>query len=525
MRYRKARVKIITFTLMCILILGAGVLLSSAFFVIIDNNKQENMQVVTGNIALTFSDGLSSFQGSLNFGESAIKTFTIKNTGTVDASADLEFENLKNTYIYSSLKFTLSYSETEDGSYIPLVENENIFTSEEPIRQTIANDLNIPAGKKYFYKLEITLNYLEDIDQTSDLNAILMTQFTLSEGTKNIADKIKESSHSVSEIPNFATVALTDEGVYQMEDDYGTSYYFRGAVENNYVKFAGFYWRIVRVNGDGTLRLMYDGTKAHKNGEANVDRVAIQKTRWNNQNNDAKYVGYMYSPSGTSASTSKIQAQTNAESSQTKNKLDEWYIMNIKNTSFDNYVADAIFCNDRSTPGKNSTGWSSDTGLGYGQNITGYGAISRLIKITGFDWITNPYSRPQLICPQKNDAFTVDEKTKGNGSLVYPVGLITADEVNLAGGKYYNTDSSSVNQKYYLFNGNSYWTMTPYNNDSTSSAPPVFSVSDTGGNLGTYYVGNEGSLAPVINISKEYIKTMIGSGTMEDPYRGLGESL
>ena len=49
----------------------------------------------------------------------------------------------------------------------------------------------------------------------------------------------------------FDDPATTDEGVFEMEDDYGTSYYYRGAVENNYVKFAGFYWRIIRVNGDG----------------------------------------------------------------------------------------------------------------------------------------------------------------------------------------------------------------------------------------------------------------------------------
>ena len=57
-----------------------------------------------------------------------------------------------------------------------------------------------------------------------------------------------------------------------MKDAYGTSYYYRGNVTNNYVKFADKYWRIVRINGDGTVRVIYDGTSAHANGEASADR-------------------------------------------------------------------------------------------------------------------------------------------------------------------------------------------------------------------------------------------------------------
>jgi hypothetical protein len=62
--------------------------------------------------------------------------------------------------------------------------------------------------------------------------------------------------------PNFANVATTDEGMYAAPDDYGTSYYFRGAVSNNWVKFAGIYWRIVRINGNNTVKLVYSGTTA-----------------------------------------------------------------------------------------------------------------------------------------------------------------------------------------------------------------------------------------------------------------------
>ncbi len=91
---------------------------------------------------------------------------------------------------------------------------------------------------------------------------------------------------------SFDSPATTDEGIFEMEDDYGTSYYFRGAVENNYVKFAGYYWRIIRVNGDGSLRIIYDGTSAHANGESSDDRFTHINQPFNVLANDAKYVGW-----------------------------------------------------------------------------------------------------------------------------------------------------------------------------------------------------------------------------------------
>ncbi|HBA37478.1 MAG TPA: hypothetical protein DCY94_02015 [Firmicutes bacterium] len=112
--------------------------------------------------------------------------------------------------------------------------------------------------------------------------------------------------------PIFATAATTNEGVYSMADDYGTSYYYRGAVTNNYVKFGGFYWRIIRINGDGSLRMIYDGTQAWPNGNgqstfttSGTDRFTHTGKAWNTNYNDAKYVGWMFGGDNGSTSTSK----------------------------------------------------------------------------------------------------------------------------------------------------------------------------------------------------------------------------
>ena len=366
--------------------------------------------------------------------------------------------------------------------------------------------MTIPVGKRYYYNLEITLNYLSDINQDADINAIFNTKFKVEDiNTKNIVNIIIASSNGIK--TDFDEPATTDEGVFEMEDDYGTSYYYRGAVTNNYVKFAGFYWRIVRVNGDGSLRIMYDGTQAYANGANSTDRFIKTEQAYNNNYDDTKYVGWMYGPEGTTASTSKEEAQTNTTDSTMKTLVDAWYKTNIVDRGYESAVADTLFCNDRSTPGMTATGWSSDTGLGYGTNYTGYGATARTRV-----W-NNKESAPTFKCPQKNDAFTVNDTSKGNGALTYPVGLITADEIVAAGSGKYQTNNTS----YYLYNPNSwYWSLSPY---YFASGYAFVFVVHSPGDLNLAYVYSGGAVAPVINLSAEYVKTLRGTGTTTDPYQ------
>ena len=151
---------------------------------------------------------------------------------------------------------------------------------------------------------------------------------------------------------------------------------------------------------------------------------------------------------------------------------------------------------------------TSDTGKGFGSNLTAYGAYARM-KV-GFSGYTG--AEPTFKCPQKNDAFTVDDTEKGNGALDYPVGLITADEIVAAGGKY-----ATTNQKYYLYKGGYYqWSLSPC---YWSSYAYMFIV-NTSGSINYAYTNNpSGAVAPVINLSTEYAVTLKGTGTIADPYR------
>ena len=281
-------------------------------------------------------------------------------------------------------------------------------------------------------------------------------------------------------------------GIYKTEDDIGTSYYFRGDVENNYVLFANKYWRIIRINGDGTVRMIYDGTSAHDNGESSTDRQT-GTSKFNSSYNDNAYVGYMY---GTTGASDYATTHANTNDSTIKTALDTWYTNNIKNTTNEQYVADAIYCNDRSLD-------TTSSGTGTGTSATDYGADYRL-----YDNKT-----PTLKCSQVNDRFTKSVAVSGvtgNGKLTNAIGLITADEVAYAGGTY-----TSTNYKYYLYTGNYYWTMSP--SYFFGSNAYEFSVRSAGNLHNGYGVDSSGAVRPVISLSSGALSS--GTGIKTDPFK------
>ena len=237
---------------------------------------------------------------------------------------------------------------------------------------------------------------------------------------------------------NVTGIEATNGYLCKAKDAYGDSYYYRGNVTNNYVKFADKYWRIVRINGDGTVRVIYDGTSAHANGESSEDRQ-IGTSAFNSSYNDNAYVGYMYAKVGASTYT---DAHANTNDSTIKAYIDNWYKTNIVGTTNEQYLVDNVFCNDRSFAQNNS-------GTGTGESVTYY-------RWYNGPWESNGYNtKMMLTCSQKNDAFTVSDTTNGNGVLTYPVGLLSTDEIVLAGGW------SAANSGYYLYSGQYWWASSP----------------------------------------------------------------
>ena len=280
--------------------------------------------------------------------------------------------------------------------------------------------------------------------------------------------------------PDFSKVATTDEGVYKVSDGMygGYSYYWRGAVTNNYVKFAGKCWRIIRINGDGSIRLIYDGATCHANGTSTAESIA-KTVVYNTSYNNSSYVGWTYSLGS--------QRTTSGTASNAKIQLESWYNSNL--ASHASKIADGKYCNDRNVGAKYSV-WSETW-------ATTWSGTGTRFAYAGIDRLLNKY-QPTLSC-SSGDVYTLK------------VGLITADEVEFAGGKDEN------NTSYYLYNGQNYWTMSPYNWNSNNGCASVFYVRGSDGYLANWYVNSTRDLRPVINL-KSNVTFSGGNGTLNNPY-------
>ena len=301
------------------------------------------------------------------------------------------------------------------------------------------------------------------------------------------------------------------------EDDYGTSYYFRGVIKNNYVQFANKCWRIVRINGNGSVKLVLNNDNT--SGDANPCATVVSSksafahysgstnsTQFNGNRDDNTYVGLMY---GTISATNYASAHANTNKSTILTNLETWYKNNL--ASYESKLADTIWCNDKSTFTTFRNGSTYGTGLGYGTNRTGYGAYNR---IYGGD--TSVYANPSMICPNDNNGgklskFTVGDTINGNGNLTYKVGLLTADEAAFAG----------------FVNGKSNYSTYLQENTDNQGWQTLTSCYFDGEYAMNFYVG-VGSLSYTTVTSYLALRPAIslisattisgGSGTSEDPY-------
>ena len=215
----------------------------------------------------------------------------------------------------------------------------------------------------------------------------------------------------------------TDESQY---DNDGEVYYFAGNPTDNWVSFAGFYWRIIRINGNGSIRLIYSGNESSGPVTTGTD-TQTGTSAFNSERDDNAYVGYMY---GTANSTTYAETHENINSSTIKSNVDTWYQSNLLN--YENFMDDnAGFCGDRSAYNDTNGLQSGNSNYGANDTTTYYGAYVRLR--------TN--KNPSFKCTNIADLYTTSNASKGNQALTYSVGLIAVDEMVYAGGVY-NTNNS-----------------------------------------------------------------------------------
>ena len=268
-------------------------------------------------------------------------------------------------------------------------------------------------------------------------------------------------------------------------------YYFAGDAKNNWVKFGGFYWRIIRTNHDGSIRLLYSGTSP------DTTSGYIGMSAFNTTKNDPMYVGYKY---GTIGSLENNRLNTN--DSTIKTYVDNWYKNNL--TAYTKYLSnDAIYCNDRNL----ASGQTYST-----TNRFNYAPYERIY--------TN--KQPTYNCTNMSDAFSVNNTS---AKLDYPVGLMTIDELSYAGGQAGRSLTAPYVWYYTNANGESsygsapFWALSPFRWSGYGSVVWLVSGSDEPGLLDSYGYGVYSSEAVRPSVSLLSCNLISrGDGSPENPY-------
>ena len=473
--------------------------------------KGKDISVSSADLKIIFTDTDGNIEGNdITPGWSNSKTFTVKNESNETYKYNIVIKDLVNTFV---TKGYLQYKITSTNGGYNMTEFEDVPKSETATDTILAYSASIDVGVTQTYTVEFIYKNDESVDQSIDMNKKLSGKLFITEGSKpTLLSQILEDNPTRSTRSNnnngtndFATPLTTTttgtlfkstESITGITDTPKEVYYYAGNTTNNWVKFANIYWRIIRTNHDGSIRLLYVGT-SHDTTEGNIG-----KSNFNTNSNSPKYVGYKYGED-----TSLDTIRNNTTDSKIKEYIDSWYQSNLIN--YRKYLStSAVYCNDRS--------------LGSGQT---YSASSRFNFASYYrmdEATKGAKANPSYNCTYIRDAFSVDNTS---AKLTYPVSLMTADEMVFAGG----ATNETMKTPYAWFTSNSAGTQVSkgwYSLSPTywSGSVAEFDLWNAGGSSFNYLVYNDLSdyetVRPVLSL-KSCIKYSTGDGTAETPYEIL----
>ena len=362
------------------------------------------------------------------------------------------------------------------------------YTLTDPI---VADPAQLDFSDTNYYYVEDSIQFSKNHYWShSSMDGIIVYQI-IAANSEIVNKKIKSKYDAtvyhlkVKTLSSYASETdKSDKGLYAAKDDYGTTYYYRGNVLNNNVNFAGFLWQIVRINGDGSIRLLYN------NKYSEIATSSFNKTR-----NSPIYSGYMY---GNENATTYKEAHENTNSSSVKMVVDSWYKNNIEE-NYSSYIEKKIgFCGNRTI--------ISGDGISFNKDTT-FSSYTPYINSTGSFLCENGSKQFN-----ENDYYTVAEANIGNRKLTYPIGLISYDELAYSG-----LNRNYINNMAYTYSEKSYWTMTPFKYDSSYLTADVILMQSSGSISGWVPVSYNYSVRPVINLKAD-VEISGGIGTANDPY-------
>ena len=449
-------------------------------------------------------------------------TFTLKNNCDSYVKVYITIDSKYRTstdaaYLKDSfLKVNLSSKGTTDGSSV-LLGGQTLTDLDNNKKGYIIVSTGLKANEEKSYDLRIWMDSAVTTEQGLNKNwsgKIVVVSNASNKPT--FAETILANNEVKTPISTPGVAVSTNEEALlaSTEDDYGKSYYFRGAVTNNYVEFANKCWRIVRVGGDGSVKIILHND--NKAGAANPCDAAnnsasaafarysgeTYESAFNTNKEDNAYIGFKY---GTPGSNTYEATHANTNNSTILTNLETWYTNNLK--TYESVIDDNVWCNDKTNvtdTSYNPWGYSNVNGLGYAKNVTYYSATQRLVSTNGSAGGTGP-------------------SLKCNGELskiTSKVGLITADELAYAGYAYRLKNSTTYLQE----NATDNWwcSLSPvfFSSDANvwdaGGSAVVWGVNDSRGSFGFVGVRNAYGVRP--SISLKSTTNVTGNGTSDNPY-------
>ncbi|MGM9834982.1 MAG: DUF6273 domain-containing protein [Bacilli bacterium] len=290
------------------------VLFFLALYVAFDYSKYKDTPIIfdgalvlsDDNLSINYSSGDTFYIKDMNNGFTLEKKFSVTNMGNgtkyyVIAFNDIEYSiDNENTLTYSLI--------SNNGG--AMVENAKFPTDAKEVTELVT------------IAPEVTQSYTLKITYTGN-NSNDLVKGTISVKSRNNTNQsFSEVILKNNEVKELVTkpgkeISTNNEGLIKDTDDEGQTYFFRGDVKNNYVRFADQTWRIVRINGDNSIRLILDDV--------------IENTHSYNTNKLAE-------------GDTNYYTLTTFDKASIKEVLDSWYDSTILENA--KYVVNSNYCMD-----------------------------------------------------------------------------------------------------------------------------------------------------------------------------------
>ena len=541
---------------------------SVAYFTIRILGTGKEISVDFAELKVTFTSGSGEINGSnIKPGwTSGENIFTVKNESNGTYEYNIIIKDLINTLVTTGF---LQYKITStDGGY-NMTDFVDVPKSSAATDTVLAYNISIAKGATHTYKVVFNYNDSNTVDQTADMGKKLDGTIFITKGLPKLADQLLTDNPNINTRTSFNSVFTTNTAktLYKGVENNKDIYYYAGkdttstpinnwvkfgkyttnssiirgyysSTNNNYVEYSSMekcksatrynyncsyawksgdpiYWRIIRTNADGSIRLLYSGTSP------NTTEGYIGKSAFNTTYNSPKYAGYMYGNSDTTLE----EARTNTNDSTIKTYIEDWYENNL--LSYTNYLSsDAIYCNDREIASGDEYKLAkiidnkSNSLLAYVDTrkknslISAEKVTETLFNFSSKTRLQGSNKAPTFDCTNNKDAFSVNNE---EAKLKYPIALMTADEIAYAGGASGNSNTTWVatNKAFSdITNNILWWTLSPI----YYTGSPQMLVGDT---LAENYAGHDAYVVrPVVSL-KACVSVKAGNGSANSPYEIL----